>query len=194
MPRTRSSLGRKRQNLSKTYLTEKIGKRVKKLKKQGLLGRYSSKKLLSLFKTENIKIKKGKIKIDWKKIKPIKEKKILKVFKDFFKSPEATDEGIRKKREETREKLKDSLSGLADERLSDDDIDDFYELVKDDDFRYLADKIGDSDVYVIFAKAREVPSEEKADFIKTRLEDFIQITNSSDAYDKALGLYNKYFK
>lgn len=193
MARKRSVSGRKPQTFSKSYLTQKVEKSIKMLKNQKVYGKYASKKLVSLFKSENIKFKKGKVKIDWKKLRPIKEKKIIKVFTEFLKSKTSKLSGIKAKRDETRERLKDTLSGLADKRLDDDDIDDFYELVADDDFRYLADKIGDSEVYSIFQQAKEMPTEKRDDYIKSGLQDFMEITNSSDAYKKAKDLFSKYF-
>lgn len=196
MARKKSIQGRKRNIISPQRATEKVAKRIRKLKASGNFGRYASKKIQSLFKSENIKFKRNKIKLDWKKLKPIQVKKYYKVFTDFLKAKTSTEPGIEEKRLETREKLADTLSGLADERVSDEDIDDFYEMVKDDDFRYIADKIGDSDFYVLLNETKkEVQTEggNANEILKEKLEEFMVVTNSSDAYNKVKNMYDKWF-
>ena len=196
MARKKSIQGRKRNIITPQRATEKVAKRIRKLKASGNFGRYASKKIQSLFKSENIKFKRNKIKLDWKKLKPIQVKKYYKVFTDFLKAKTSTEPGIEEKRLETREKLADTLSGLADERVSDEDIDDFYEMVKDDDFRYIADKIGDSDFYVLLNETKkEVQTEggNANEILKEKLEEFMVVTNSSDAYNKVKNMYDKWF-
>lgn len=196
MARKKSIQGRKRNIISPQRATEKVAKRIRKLKASGNFGRYASKKIQSLFKSENIKFKRNRIKLDWKKLKPIQVKKYYKVFTDFLKAKTSTESGIEEKRLETREKLADTLSGLADERVSDEDIDDFYEMVKDDDFRYIADKIGDSDFYVLLNETKkEVQTEggNANEILKEKLEEFMVVTNSSDAYNKVKNMYDKWF-
>ena len=196
MARKKSIQGRKRNIISPQRATEKVAKRVRRLKASGNFGKYASKKIQSLFKSENIKIKRNKIKIDWKKLKPIQVKKYYKVFTDFLKAKTSTESGIEEKRLETREKLADTLSGLADERVSDEDIDDFYEMVKDDDFRYIADKIGDSEFYVLLNETKKEVQEKGGnanEILKETLEEFMIVTNSSDAYTKVKKIYDKWF-
>ena len=196
MARKKSIQGRKRNIISPQRATEKVAKQVRRLKASGNFGKYASKKIQSLFKSENIKIKRNKIKIDWKKLKPIQVKKYYKVFTDFLKAKTSTVTGIEEKRLETREKLADTLSGLADERVSDEDIDDFYEMVKDDDFRYIADKIGDSDFYVLLNETKKEVQNEGGnanEILKEKLEEFMVVTNSSDAYNKVKNMYDKWF-
>lgn len=196
MARKKSIQGRKRNIISPQRATEKVAKRIRKLKASGNFGRYASKKIQSLFKSENIKIKRNKIKLDWKKLKPIQVKKYYKVFTDFLKAKTSTVSGIEENRLETREKLADTLSGLADERVSDEDIDDFYEMVKDDDFRYIADKIGDSDFYVLLNETKKEVKENGGnanEILKEKLEEFMVVTNSSDAYNKVKNMYDKWF-
>ena len=108
----------------------------------------------------------------------------------FLSSKLSKAHNIKKIRAETRNKVKARLQGLRDEVLTDKDIDEFYELTHDEDFRYLADKIGDSDVYVLLSEVKE--SGGNSEDLIEKLQQFIIFTNSSDAADKARRLLNKW--
>ena len=52
--------------------------------------------------------------------------------------------GITDVRRRSRETLKETLTQLTDDVISDSDLDDFYDLVVEDDYKYFADKVPDS--------------------------------------------------
>ena len=81
------------------------------------------------------------------------------------------------------------MSEITDKDISEQDVEDFYTLVEDSDFRYLADKIGDSDIYILVneAKLRDLNEE---GFTKM-LEQYMTV-NTKEARDAASNLYTKF--
>lgn len=198
MPRKRSSAGRRRSGSVQTNLyiqVEKVNRQLRRLERSGEYGSYASKKLLRMAnEAKQIKYnRKARSKISIKrgfKFSLIEQRAVAKRFQEFLGSKLSKASEIKKVRAETRRKVKMKLQGLRDEVLTNKDIDEFYSLTHDEDFRYLADKIGDSDVYILLKETQKEGG--SAEDLIEKLQQFMIFTNSSDAADKARRLLNKW--
>lgn len=172
---------------------EMVNKKLNRLDSAGLYGSYASKKLLRTIQKEpRVKYNRGKrakVTVNVKKLNASQIRYYQKVFNSFLESKTSSPIGIEDKQVKTREKLKQSLSEITDNDISDQDIEDFYDLVENEDFRYLADKIGDSDIYILVneAKSREL---DESGFINM-LEQYMTV-NTKEVRDKASNLYKKF--
>lgn len=172
---------------------EMTNRKLNRLESAGVYNKYASKKLLRTIHNESpIKYNKGKrvkVTVNVKKLNPSQIRYYQKVFNSFLESKTSSPIGIENKQVKTREKLKQSLSEITDNDISDQDIEDFYDLVENEDFRYLADKIGDSDIYILVneVKSREL---DESGFINM-LEQYMTV-NTKEARDAASNLYNKF--
>lgn len=172
---------------------EMVNKKLNRLESAGLYNKYASKKLLRTVRNEpSVKYNRGKrakVTVNVKQLNPSQIRYYQKVFESFLESKTSSPIGIKEKELKTRDKLKQSLSEITDEDITEQDVEDFYTLVEDNDFRYLADKIGDSDIYILVdeAKSRELDEE---GFTKM-LEQYMTV-NTKEARDAASNLYNKF--
>ena len=195
MPRQRIK-GRERTPTASSKLlrsVEMVNKKLNQLERAGLYGKYAYKKLYRSIQNEpKIKYnrgKKSKITVQVKQMNSSQIRYYTKIFDTFLKSKTSSPIGIRETQSKTAEKLKQSLSEITDSDIDDEDIEDFYSLVQDEDFRYLADKIGDSDIYILVNEARERNLKETG-FAKL-LEQYMTL-NTQEIRDAALNLYNKF--
>lgn len=174
---------------------EMTNRKLNRLESAGLYNKYASKKLLQRIRNESpIKYNKGKsakVTVNVKKLNPSQIRYYQKVFNSFLESKTSTSIGIKDKEAKTREKLKQSLSEIADKDITEQDVLNFYTLVEDEDFRYLADKIGDSDVYILVTEAISRNMSEES-FV-SMLEQYMTV-NTKEARDAASNLYNKFVK
>lgn len=172
---------------------EMTNRRLNRLESAGVYGKYASKKLLRTIRNESpIKYnrrKRVKVTVNVKKLNPSQIRYYQKVFNSFLESKTSTSIGIKDKESKTREKLKQSLSEITDENISEQDVEDFYTLVEDNDFRYLADKIGDSDIYILVNEAKSRDLDEEG--FSNMLEQYMTV-NTKEARDAASNLYNKF--
>lgn len=195
MPRKRSIAGRRKNAPTLITLVNQANKQLRKLERSREYGKYASKELIRTAK-ESSKLNYSrnrykKITISKRaRMKPIEQRALTKQLMQFLSSKLSKANNIKKIRAETRKKVKARLQGLRDKELTNKDIDEFYELTHDKDFRYLADKIGDSDVYVLLSEVKE--SGGNSEDLIEKLQQFMIFTNSSDAADKARRLLNKW--
>ena len=172
---------------------EKTNRKLNRLEAAGLYGKYASKKLLRTIHNESIikynRDKASKVTLNVKELNPSQIRYYQKVFTSFLESKTSSPIGIKDKELQTRGKLKQSLSEITDEDITEQDVEDFYTLVEDNDFRYLADKIGDSNIYILAneAKSRDL---DEGGFTKM-LEQYMTV-NTKEACDAASNLYKKY--
>lgn len=174
---------------------EMVNKKLNRLDSAGEYGKYASKKLLRMIRNESpIKYNRGKrvkVTVNVKKLNPSQIRYYQKVFTSFLESKTSSPIGIKDTESKTREKLKQSLSEITNEDITEQDVLNFYTLVGDEDFRYLADKTGDSEVYILVMEATSRNVDEK-DFIRM-LEQYMTL-NTKEARDAASSLYNKFVK
>ena len=172
---------------------EMVNKKLNKLDRAGLYGKYASKKLFRSIRGESkikySRAKKVKVTVKVKEMNASQIRYYQKIFDTFLASKTSSPIGIEQTRSKVAQKLKESLSEITDSDITDQDIDDFYALVQDEDFRYLADKIGDSDIYILVNEAKERNLKETG-FAKL-LEQYMTL-NTQEIRDAALNLYNKF--
>lgn len=182
---------------SKLLLTlDKVNRKLHQLDINQVYGKYSAKKMLQIVRREskNIKYnkqKKEQIRVNVKNLTASQIRYYQKVFDSFLKSKTSTPLGIKEVRTKTEQKLKQSLGELVDKEITDQDIDDFYSIVADEDFRYIADKIGDSLEYVLIELLSKTKGT-KEDFIDI-LSKFMTV-NNQETREKATRIYNKFVK
>lgn len=199
MPRKRASKGRARQVTPKSKLLleiERANRKLRSLEKGGEYGKFASKKLLRLVaNSENFSYKRGRRnKIQLRssvKLETPNLRIYFKKFGEFLKSATSSVFGIRRARSQAEKKLKRTLGGLLDRKVSNEDIDEFYELMEDSDFKYIADKIGGSESYVLVENIKE-KNMSYNDFEK-QFGQFFD-TNNFDFKIKAKKLYDKFIK
>lgn len=198
MPRKKRSSGRARAATkeNKLLLTlDKVNRKLHQLDVNQVYGKYSAKKMLALVSRESQisykRDRRAKITVNVKNLNSSQIRYYQKVFDSFLKSKTSSPIGIKEVRSKTEQKLKQSLGELLDKDITEEDIDDFYTLVQDEDFRYIADKIGDSLEYILVEQIRTAEETEE-DFINL-LSKFITV-NTEELREKAKRLYNKYVK
>ena len=181
---------------SRLLLTlDKVNRKLHQLDVNQVYGKYSSKKMLAIVRRESKisynKQKKEKIRVNVNELTASQIRYYQKVFDSFLKSKTSTPIGIREVRTKTEQKLKQSLGELVDKEITDEDVDDFYTIVQDEDFRYIADKINDSLEYILIDQIKSSQGSEE-DFVNL-LSKFMTV-NTEELREKATRLYNKYVR
>lgn len=170
-----------------------VNTKLNRLNRSGGYGSYASKKLLKrVIGQKGIKYNRGKkqkITIDINNLNTSQMRYYSKLFDEFNRSKTSSPIGIENVREQTRDSLKQTLGQITDLDINDQDVDDFYSLVADEDFRYLADKTGDSEMYILIQTAKE-KNWGKEKFITT-IGQYLKV-NNKQAREKAGRLYDKY--
>lgn len=198
MARKRTPSGRARPKTIESQLllaVNKVNKRLNRLDKANVYGRYSSRKILELAnESKDISYsrkRRNKIKIsNLGKLTSSEMRLYQKQMERFLKSPTSTVSGVKKAKANIIKKVKTTLSAETGVELSEDDVEDFYDLVnKNDDFKYLADRIPPSQVYVLMQHTKQGEGDSD-DFINL-LEDYLTV-NNKNVRTKATRLYNKF--
>ena len=188
MPRKKSAGGRKRTTPSTSYLLERANKKLIRLERANLGSSYASKQLLqSLQSSKAVKIgsRKSRNRIKVLRSLSITEKRFIDKKIEKFLEDE-------KHRNEVRANVLKGLSKLVDRELTKQDLDDFYDLVENEDFQGLADMIGDSEMYVLVDEAKQKNITDSKDFIK--LLNKRMTSNTKEVRDKATRLFDKFIK
>lgn len=198
MARKRTPSGRARPKTIENQLlltVNKVNKRLNRLDNANVYGRYSSRKILELANAnKNIlysRKRRNKIKIsNLGKLTSSEMRLYTKQMEKFLKSPTSTVSGVKRAKANIIKKVKTTLSAETGVELSEDDVEDFYDLVnKNDDFKYLADRIPPSQVYVLMQHTKQGEGDSD-DFINL-LEDYLTV-NNKNVRTKATRLYNKF--
>lgn len=196
MPRKKSVGGRKRTVPTTNYLLERANKRLINLERANLSNKYASRELLKSLqgqKAVRIGSRKARNRIKVIRSLNITEKRFVnKKLRQFIEAETSTPTGIKRKRAETRENVLQGLSKLVDRKLTEQDLDDFYDLIENEDFQGLADMIGDSEMYVLVDEAKQKNIKNPNDFVK--LLNKHMTSNTKEVRNKATRLFNKYVK
>ena len=196
MPRKKSVGGRARTVPTTGYLLERANRRLTNLERANLSGTYASRQLLqSLQGNKSVRIGSRKARNRIKVIRSLSatEKRFVnKKLQQFVQAETSTPTGIRRKRAETRDNVLQGLSKLVDRKLTEQDLDDFYDLVENEDFQGLADMIGDSEMYVLVDEAKQKNLNNPKDFEK--LLNKHMTSNTKEVRDKAKRLFNAFIK
>lgn len=197
MARKRSVSGRARPKTLENKLritVQKVNKKLNKLDQGKVYGRYASKQILRLASTDkNIlysRKRRNKLIISTKGLTQSELRLYQKQMESFLKSKTSTVSGVKQARANVIEKVKKSLSGMTDLELTDDDVEDFFNLTsKDNDFKYLADRMDPSKLYILLQHIKE--SDGNAEDLITMLESYMTV-NNQNVRKKATRLYNKF--
>ena len=197
MARKRSVSGRARPKTLENKLritVQKVNKKLNKLDQGKVYGRYASKQILRLASTDkNIlysRKRRNKLIISTKGLTQSELRLYQKQMESFLKSKTSTVSGIKQARANVIEKVRKSLSGMTDLDLTDNDIEDFFELTsKDKDFKYLADRMDPSKLYILMQHTKE--AEGNSENFITLLESYMTV-NNQNVRNKATRLYNKF--
>lgn len=208
MARKKSASGRARGLTIKSRITrspierrlisamEKSNKALAILEKKRLIGTYASRRLFERISTNVFRYNpKSKFKFHFKKdpsqMTTQEQLQHLKTFEAFLKSPTSTLMGIEMAKKVTKEQVKKSLGEIAEKQLTDEDVEEFFDMQYNEDYNYFMNFIKDSDLYALVMEAKEQYYSEDR-FIKS-FEQFITI-NNQDTREKAKKLYAKYVR
>lgn len=196
MARKRSVSGRARPKTLENKLritVEKVNRRLNKLDQGKVYGRYASKQILRLAGQKNVlysRKRRNKLFISTKGLTQSELRLYQKQMESFLKSKTSTVSGVKQARANVIEKVKKSLSGMTDLELTDDDVEDFFNLTsKDNDFKYLADRMDPSKLYILMQHTKEADGNGE-NFI-SMLENYMTV-NNQNVRKKATRLYNKF--
>ena len=189
------TVGRSRTGTSIYASLEKTNRKLKSLQSKGLLGKYASKELLNALNNQpNIIINKSKkvkiVKLNRFNISNAEARAIQKTLKKFIQNKSSSVLGISDIRRKSRQTLKETLTQITDSDINEKDLDDFYDLVVEDDYKYFADKVPDSlEIFILINEAKEQNLSEEG-FVEL-LKKYMTL-NSQEAREKASRLYNKW--
>ena len=108
-------------------------------------------------------------------------------------SPTSKVSGIEAAEGEVRKRVKQSLGEIAEKQLTDEDVEDFFDMMYDNQFISITDYISPSDEFAIINEAKEQNySEDK--FVNILAQTSNIENPSEDFRNKAIKLYNKYVK
>lgn len=175
-----------------------VNKRLDLLRSQNLQTTYSAKKLINRLQSDNLikinlskKSRKLSFKTNISSLSAAQIRYYSKVFQQFLKSKASTPAGIKQIRNESRNTLKETLGEITDSNITDEDVDDFYDLLYDPDFNYLAEKIDPSELYILLMSIKNSGGSKK-DFINL-INQYIT-SNNQETRQSATRLYNKFVR
>lgn len=186
-------------SLYKQVQTEikEINKRLRSLERRGHYNSYSSKKLFERLGSEKLNVLKKSKKVNRGHVLGVKLRKnmsntdllaVSKASNQFLRSATSTPKRLEKVVADTKKSMYKTLH-LKDDEISKEDIENYYEMLGNDDFDYFNDKIGASTMWSIIEDAIEIGDTKKR--FLDRLNNYITL-NDVDIREKAIRLYNKY--
>lgn len=175
----------------------KANKRLRSLQKEGYYNSWASKKLFKRLDVKDLDVldrtKKGsrvnRIKLN-NRLTNTDLIAILKATSQFLLSKTSTARGIKSVESSVKKSLYQTLKVDADTKITEEDIEDYYEMLSNDDFDYFSEKIGASTLWNVIEEAKEELAVNENKFI-TILNRYITI-NDEKVRNKAIRLYNKY--
>ena len=199
MPRKKSPSGRiKSSSPANRLLTslDRLNRKLMILERNRMLNTYSSKKLINRIGRDNAitydrKSKTAKIKVNVYKLNTSQLRYYQKVFDSFLKSKTSTPIGITETRAKAKESMRESLGEIVDREATEEDVDDFYNIVMDEDYNMLADMIDPSEMYALVSAAKDNNMTE--DKFMTMVKNHIT-TNNEDTRNAAKRIYNKFIR
>lgn len=170
---------------------KEANERLKSLSRRYKTGTWASKKLINRLDTNTIKaFNKQKNMIKYNKNMTITQlKAIQKAINQFMVSKTSTKKGIKQVSKQTKESIKKELS-LDGKKISEKEVESFYDMLSDNDFNYLSEKIASSDLWAFIQDAKDYNYSEKR-FVNL-LNDYVDYGNDVQMKESAIALYNKY--
>lgn len=199
MPRKKSIGGRARGITVTSRLLREVKKanaNLRNLDRAREYGTYASRRLLrNVVNSKNIRYNRKSKNIilvkNMLELKTPEKRLILKDLEKFNRSKTATTLGVKRTREDVRKQVANNLGRNKGMNIDDADVEKFFELVYDEDFRYFADKIEDSEAFIIL---KEVEKRNGNKFELGKLLQKHMTLNSEEARNAATKLFDKYFK
>ena len=195
--RVSRSMGVKKINLEEdtAKLIRKANARLDSLQRRFGKGTWSSKTLMNKLSQKNMKLwnkSTGKIKTkNLSKLNKTQLTALNKATRNFLKSKTSTRAGIEDIRRQQIKKIQERKKLEEDIDLSYEEAEDLYEMFGDEDFEFIADKIGSSFLQSIIEDAID-DGDSESDFLN-RLKRLGSLdTNDLDIREKAINIYNKY--
>lgn len=172
----------------KTGRFERVSKEVKRVSYD--TGTWASKKLINRLETSTLDAwSNGRVKIR-ENMTITQLRAVQKATSQFMASKTSTLKGIQSVKESTKESLKATLSDEDLGEITDSEVETMYNMLSDNDFRFLSDKVGASTAWSLIEDAKENNDTEKGWI--NRLNRYAFEINDVDMRNKALAIYNKY--
>lgn len=172
----------------KTGRFERVSKEVNRVSYDA--GTWASKKLINRLETSTLDAwSKGRVKIR-EDMTITQLRAVQKATSQFMASKTSTLKGIQSVKESTKESLKATLSDEDLGDITDSEVETMYNMLSDNDFKFLSDKVGASTAWSLIEDAKESNDTEKGWI--NRLNRYAFEINDVDMRNKALAIYNKY--
>lgn len=172
----------------KTGRFERVSKEVKRVSYD--TGTWASKKLINRLETSTLDAwSNGRVKIR-ENMTITQLRAVQKATSQFMASKTSTIKGIQSVKEATKESLKATLSDEDLGDITDSEVETMYNMLSDNDFKFLSDKVGASTAWSLIEDAKESNDTEKGWI--NRLNRYAFEINDVDMRNKALAIYNKY--
>lgn len=172
----------------KTGRFERVSKEVKRVSYDA--GTWASKKLINRLETSTLDAwSNGRVKIR-ENMTITQLRAVQKATSQFMASKTSTLKGIQSVKESTKESLKATLSDEDLGEITESEVETMYNMLSDNDFRFLSDKVGASTAWSLIEDAKENNDTEKGWI--NRLNRYAFEINDVDMRSKALAIYNKY--
>lgn len=153
-------------------------------------GTWASKKLINRLETSTLDAwSKGKVKIR-ENMTITQLRAVQKATSQFMASKTSTLKGIQSVKESTKASLKSTLSDEDIGEITESEVETMYNMLSDNDFKFLSDKLGASTAWSLIEDAKESSDTEQGWI--NRLNRYAFEINDVDMRNKALAIYNKY--
>lgn len=172
----------------KTGRFERVSNEVKRVSYD--VGTWASKKLINRLDTSTLEAwSKGRVKIR-ENMTITQLRAVQKATSQFIESKTSTLKGIQSIKELTKESLKATLSDEDLGDITDSEVETMYNMLSDNDFKFLSDKVGASTAWSLIEDSKEHNDTDKGWI--NRLNRYAFEINDVDMRNKALAIYNKY--
>lgn len=198
MARKRSTGGRRAKSSLASQIEielNRANRRITGLRRSGDFGTYASKDILRLV-SQNKYVsfdRRKKLKVAKTKDMNFAEARLIsKRLKEFNKAKTATPSGIKEVKQSTKNKMKETLSGLTDQQISDQDVEFLYTLFNDKSTSNIFDYISPSELIIILNYCKQNNVSEQGFW--DGLQQYIGETNQSDLKEQAIAIYRNYMQ
>ena len=153
-------------------------------------GTWASKKLINRLETSTLDAW-SKVKVKIRENMTITQlRAVQKATSQFMASKTSTLKGIQSVKESTKASLKSTLSDEDIGEITESEVETMYNMLSDNDFKFLSDKLGASTAWSLIEDAKESSDTEQGWI--NRLNRYAFEINDVDMRNKALAIYNKY--
>lgn len=173
-------------------IIQKVNKRLRSLESGGNYNSWASKKLFDKINPNVLNRARNKHILSLKLNKKLTDSELISIHKsarNFLKSVTSTNKGILKVETETKESMYKTLHA-DNEKITKEDIEDYYDMLGDSDITSWVDNHGASEVWAVIEDAKE-SNDNYEQFIQ-RVYDYLERGNDIDFKNKVQRIYEKY--